>query len=43
MTATTISEGFIRDLYLENGREKKDPALQILSFEISESNHKEVM
>jgi hypothetical protein len=38
-----IADGFIRDLYLANNREVKEPVLQILDFEESEIDSKEIM
>jgi hypothetical protein len=38
-----IADGFIRDLYLANNREVKEPILQILDFEESEIDSKEIM
>jgi hypothetical protein len=43
LTATIISEGCLQDLYLQKPAPTKDPVLQILAYQFSEFNQKEIM
>ena len=38
LNGATLTQGFIKDLYLGINRELKEPTAQILGFEVSEMN-----
>jgi hypothetical protein len=42
-TATIISEGSLKDLYLQRHQPPPQLLLQVLAFQVSENNPKEIM